>query len=119
MIPAFSLAHFSRKSHNRDTVLLSHANSEDNEFTLWLALQLANEGYRVWSDLTKLLGGETFWDDIEAVIRDIAVKVLYVLCQSRSSLRTQLGRSSRQDLLKMSRPCRLVTISSRTFCVSH
>jgi hypothetical protein len=32
----------------RDTLLLSHANPEDNEFTLWLALQLANEGYRVW-----------------------------------------------------------------------
>jgi hypothetical protein len=27
----------------RDTLLLSHANPEDNEFTLWLALQLANE----------------------------------------------------------------------------
>ncbi|HET6179083.1 MAG TPA: hypothetical protein VFE61_19295 [Candidatus Sulfotelmatobacter sp.] len=42
----------------RDTLLLSHANPEDNEFTLWLALQLANDGYRVWCDLTKLLGGE-------------------------------------------------------------
>ena len=49
----------------RDTLLLSHANPEDNEFTLWLALQLANEGYSVWCDLTKLLGGEVFWDDIE------------------------------------------------------
>ena len=39
----------------RDTLLLSHANPEDNGFTLWLALQLANEGYRVWCDLTKLL----------------------------------------------------------------
>jgi len=63
----------------RNTVLLSHANPEDNEFTLWLALQLANEGYRVWCDLTKLLGGEVFWDDIEEVIRSTASKVLYVL----------------------------------------
>jgi hypothetical protein len=53
----------------RDTLLLSHANPEDNEFTLWLALQLANEGYRVWCDLTKLLGGEVFWDNIEEVIK--------------------------------------------------
>lgn len=66
----------------RDTVLLSHANPEDNEFTLWLALQLANEGYKVWCDLTKLLGGEDFWDDIEAVIRNTAVKVLYVLSRT-------------------------------------
>jgi len=64
---------------SRDTVLLSHANPEDNEFTLWLALKLANEGYKVWCDLTKLLGGEVFWDDIEAVIRNNASKVLYVL----------------------------------------
>jgi hypothetical protein len=27
---------------------------EDNEFTRWLALQLAGCGYRVWCDLTKL-----------------------------------------------------------------
>jgi hypothetical protein len=60
-------------------LLLSHANPEDNEFTLWVALQLANEGYRVWCDLTKLLGGEVFWDDIEEVIKARAVKVLYVL----------------------------------------
>ena len=40
-------------TNQRDTLLLSHANPEDNEFTLWLALQLANEGYRVWCDLTK------------------------------------------------------------------
>ena len=69
----------------RDTVLLSHANPEDNEFTLWLALQLANEGYKVWCDLTKLLGGEIFWDDIEEVIRNTAVKVLYVLSRTSNA----------------------------------
>jgi hypothetical protein len=70
---------------NRDTVLLSHANPEDNEFALWLALQLANEGYKVWCDLTKLLGGEVFWDDIEEVIRKGAVKVLYVLSRASNA----------------------------------
>ena len=65
----------------RDTLLLSHANPEDNEFTLWLALQLAKEGYRVWCDLTKLLGGEVFWDNIEEVIKIRAAKVIYVLSQ--------------------------------------
>jgi hypothetical protein len=69
----------------RDTLLLSHANPEDNEFTLWLALQLANEGYRVWCDLTKLLGGEVFWDDIEEVIKTRAAKVLYVLSRTSNS----------------------------------
>jgi hypothetical protein len=69
----------------RDTLLLSHANPEDNEFTLWLALQLANEGYRVWCDLTKLLGGEVFWDDIEEAIKTRAVKVLYVLSRTSNA----------------------------------
>lgn len=69
----------------RDTLLLSHANPEDNEFTLWLALQLANEGYKVWCDLTKLLGGEVFWDDIEEVIRQSAAKVLYVLSRTSNA----------------------------------
>ena len=69
----------------RDTLLLSHANPEDNEFTLWLALQLANEGYRVWCDLTKLLGGEAFWDDIEEVIKTRAAKVLYVLSRTSNA----------------------------------
>ncbi|HEY3740125.1 MAG TPA: toll/interleukin-1 receptor domain-containing protein [Bryobacteraceae bacterium] len=66
-------------SRNRDKVLLTHANPEDNEITLWLALQLANHGYNIWCDLTKLLGGEVFWDDIEVVIRERAAKVLYIL----------------------------------------
>jgi hypothetical protein len=69
----------------RDTLLLSHANPEDNEFTLWLALQLANEGYRVWCDLTKLLGGEVFWDDIEEAIKTRTAKVLYVLSQTSNA----------------------------------
>lgn len=69
----------------RDTLLLSHANPEDNEFTLWLALQLANEGYRVWCDLTKLLGGEVFWDDIEEAIKTRAVKVLYILSRTSNA----------------------------------
>jgi hypothetical protein len=69
----------------RDTLLLSHANPEDNEFALWLALQLANEGYRVWCDLTRLLGGEVFWDNIEDVIKTRAVKVLYILSRTSNA----------------------------------
>lgn len=66
----------------RDMVFLSHANPEDNEFTLWLALQLASQGYPVWCDLTKLLGGEDFWKDIEQAIRERTIKFLYVLSKT-------------------------------------
>ena len=61
----------------RDTLLLSHANPEDNVVTRWLALRLASEGYGVWSDITKLLGGERFWDNIEEAIRERTVKFVF------------------------------------------
>lgn len=63
----------------RDLVFISHANPDDNEFSRWLALRLAAEGYAVWSDLTELLGGEDFWVDIDTAIRERSVKFLYVL----------------------------------------
>ena len=74
--------------------MISHANPEDNEFALWLALQLARDGYKVWSDVTKLLGGEQFWADIEEVIRQKAVKVIYVL----SKVSNESGRGFRKEL---------------------
>jgi hypothetical protein len=82
------------KASPRDTVMISHANPEDNEFTLWLALQLAKEGYKVWTDLTDLIGGESFWSDIEQVIRTRAVKFVYVL--SRTS--NESNRGFRKEL---------------------
>jgi len=66
----------------RDMVFLSHANPEDNEFTLWLSLQLAREGYPVWCDLTQLLGGEDFWKDAEKAIRNRTLKFVYVLSKT-------------------------------------
>ena len=53
----------------RRLVFISHANPQDNVITLWLATRLASAGYEVWSDLTKLIGGELFWDDIAEAIR--------------------------------------------------
>lgn len=69
----------------RDMIFVSHANPEDNEFSQWLSLQLAKEGYPVWCDLTKLLGGEDFWKDIELAIRNRTVKFLYVLSNISNS----------------------------------
>jgi TIR domain len=63
----------------RNLVFISHANPEDNAFATWLAGQLALAGYSVWSDVIKLVGGETFWDDIEQTIRHRAAKVIAVL----------------------------------------
>jgi hypothetical protein len=60
-------------------IFISHANPEDNLFAQWLALRLAGDGYPVWCDLTKLLGGEDFWRDIETAIRERTAKFLYIL----------------------------------------
>lgn len=63
----------------RDTVFLSHANPEDNEFTRWLASKLLQHGYRVFCDLVDFKGGEDFWQVAEKTIRLRAAKVIYVL----------------------------------------
>lgn len=65
--------------HNHKLIFISHANPEDNEFTLWLAGRLASHGYLVWSDLTKLIGAEVFWNDIEDAIRNYSAKFVAVL----------------------------------------
>lgn len=66
-------------SDKRSLVFISHANPEDNAFTLWLASRLTAAGYLVWSDVTKLFGAELFWEDIEDAIRNHASKVIVVL----------------------------------------
>lgn len=68
-------------------IFISHALPEDNEFTRWLALRLAKEGYPVWCDLTKLLGGEDFWHDIQDAIKNRATKFLYVLSRNSNEKR--------------------------------
>lgn len=66
----------------RSLIFLSHANPEDNDFTLWLGARLAAAGYTVWSDVTKLIGGEIFWDNIEAAIRHYSVKVVSIFSKA-------------------------------------
>lgn len=72
-------ASLEQASDKRKLVFISHANPQDNEVALWFASRLAAEGYDVWSDVTKLIGGETFWDTIETVIRDHAACVVVLL----------------------------------------
>ena len=63
----------------RRLVFISHANPEENDFVRWLGVQLASAGYEVWSDVTKLIGGELFWDDIEDAIRHHTAKFILVV----------------------------------------
>ncbi len=69
----------------RHAIFISHANPEDNEFATWLSLQLTQLGYTVWCDLVRLHGGEDFWRDIEAAIRDETIKFLFVLSRAANT----------------------------------
>jgi hypothetical protein len=60
--------------NSRTTVFVTHAAPEDNEFALWISSKLATAGYRVWVDQRRLRGGDDFWDEIDRVLRNNAIK---------------------------------------------
>jgi hypothetical protein len=62
----------------RNKIFISHATPEDNDFTIWLASRLELLGYEVWIDKNGLVGGEKFWETIDGVIRNEAIKFLLV-----------------------------------------
>ena len=62
----------------RDHLFISYA-TEDWPFVEWLALRLTAEGYKVWCDRIKLLGGESYPRDIDAAIKWRTFRFLTVL----------------------------------------
>jgi hypothetical protein len=65
-------------AQTRRVLFLSHATPEDNTFAKWLASQLSIAGYEVWCDVTALLGGERFWNNIEEAIDQATFRFLFV-----------------------------------------
>ena len=62
----------------RQALFISHANPEDNAFTLWLGAKLTALGYEVFADILRLRGGDD-WERILAnAIREKAAKFLLV-----------------------------------------
>ncbi len=68
----------------KNLVFISHATPEDNTFAIWLSTRLKLIGYTVWSDVTKLFGGEKWWQDIEEAIDSYSCKFIIVI--TRTSL---------------------------------
>lgn len=68
----------------RDHLFINYA-TEDIALVEWLARKLTAEGYRVWCDRFKLLGGESYPRDIDLALKTGTFRVLALL--SRSSLR--------------------------------
>lgn len=67
----------------REALFISHANPEDNAFSLWLGAKLAAMGYEVWADVMRLHGGADWQRELEEALRTRAVKVL-VVCTPES-----------------------------------
>jgi len=84
-------------------IFISHATPDDNDFVLWLAGRLAGAGYEVWSDLTKLIGGEIFWDRIETAIRRDAVLFISVISRRSITKRNFLNELSVANSVEVSR----------------
>lgn len=66
---------------NRDHLFISYA-TEDQQFARWLALRLTAEGYKVWFDQIKLLGGESWPRDIDLAIKTRTFRMLGLLSKS-------------------------------------
>ncbi len=80
----------------RDTIFISHATPEDNDFVRWLGARLTGNGYKVWADLFGLKGGTPFWNTIEDALRKHACKVIFVVTKTsvnpvRQGIRNELS----------------------------
>ena len=63
---------------SREAIFISHANPEDNAFTVWLGSRLTAAGYEVWADVLRLRGGQDWQRRLEDALRNRACKVLLV-----------------------------------------
>lgn len=68
----------------REYLFISYA-IEDWVFAEWLSLRLTSEGYKVWCDRFKLLGGESYPKEIDKAIKEKTFRVLGLL--SRNSIK--------------------------------
>jgi hypothetical protein len=88
----------------RKTIFISHATPEDNEFTIWIASRLELAGYDVWIDKKGLIGGEKFWEEIDNVIRNNAIKFLLVysenICYDKQPGKLKDGINNELELAK-------------------
>ncbi|MDD3765452.1 MAG: toll/interleukin-1 receptor domain-containing protein [Nevskiales bacterium] len=63
---------------SRSALFISHATPEDNAFTRWLGAKLTALGFEVWADVLQLHGGADWSRELEAALRQRAVKMLLV-----------------------------------------
>jgi hypothetical protein len=62
-------------------LFISYA-TEDSDLAEWLSLKLTGEGYAVWCDRYKLLGGESYPRDIDEAIKTKTFRVIALLSRA-------------------------------------
>lgn len=92
---------------NRTYLFINYA-TEDAIFVDWLCLRLLREGYNVWCDRLKLLGGESYPVDIDDAISNRTFRFIAVLSKSsirkpnplkERTLALQLGRARKENFV--------------------
>jgi len=84
----------------QDHLFISYA-TEDWALAEWLTLHLTAEGYRVWCDRFKLLGGESYPKDIDHAITNSTFKFIGLL--SRNSVEKENPLKERTLALNLAR----------------
>ena len=72
------------ENESRDTIFISKATPEDDEFVLWLAPRLEAAGYKVFADVLNLEAGDRWRRRLTRTLQDHAAKML--LCCSDVTL---------------------------------
>ena len=93
-------------STKRDYLFISSVD-ENSVFADWLVRKLTAEGYLVWSERFKLLGGETYPDDVDDAIKNRTFRFLGLYSQAsvnqeimrQRSLALGIGEERNQDFL--------------------
>ena len=92
---------------NRCHLFISYA-TEDSQFVNWLCLKLLSEGYRVWCDRLKLLGGESYPREIDSAIKEGTFRFISVLSKhslkkpnpiKERTLALNIARERREDFV--------------------
>ena len=95
------------QSPKRDHLFISYA-YEDAALADWLVRKLTAEGYKVWCDRFKLLGGESYPRDIDRAIKLETFRVIALLSKhslkkpnptKERTLALNLARERREDFL--------------------
>ena len=84
----------------RDHLFINYA-TEDSDLAEWITLKLTSEGYRVWCDKFKLLGGESYPRDIDEAIKKKTFRFISLL--SHSSINKPNPLKERTLALNLSR----------------